>query len=278
VDSLQQQLTKTTPDSLSGHWDDFWQGHPEVSSTLDVLQTRIGYRFKNPQLLYEALTHRSAVSDFDMSRRERASGESVEKVNWNERIEFLGDSVLGLVITTYLWQQHEAFAEGELSRVRASLVNEATLAQVAREICLGDSIALGKGEMKNGGRSRDALLADAMEALIGAVYLDGEFESARVFVLRIFSELLQQEWQEFGCDFKTQLQELVQDVFKSTPNYQLLNESGPDHAKEFEIGVFVGERCLGKGIGANKKRASQEAANIALQKIAGEISSEKVEV
>jgi ribonuclease-3 len=276
---LHQQLTNTKLNSpLDLQWKDFWEGHSDVSQTLGDLQTRIGYQFKNLPLLYEALTHRSAVSDFDLGCRDRTSRDCSEQLSWNERLEFLGDSVLGLVITTHLWQEHESFAEGELSRVRASLVNEATLAQIARELFLGESIALGKGETKNGGRTRDALLADAMEALIGAVYLDGEFASASVFVLSIFSKRLRQEWQEFGCDFKTQLQELAQDVFKSTPNYQLTNESGPDHAKEFEMGVYIGDRCLGHGVGANKKSASQEAAKSALQKIVSEISSEKVEV
>ncbi len=273
---MQRQPTENLAAEDVDHWADFWRVHSDVYAGFGLLQMRIGYSFKNVDLLYEALTHRSAVSDFEMIRRHGSgAGSHCKGLIWNERLEFLGDSVLGLVITTYLWQRHSALAEGELSRVRASLINETTLAQVARSISLGESIALGRGEEMGGGRARNGLLADAMEALIGALYLDDGFERAQDVVHRLFLGLLQQEPQGLESDAKTGLQELTQQHYKTTPSYRILTENGPDHAKEFEIEVLIGERVLAIGKGVNKKKASQAAARAALEIILVELETEK---
>jgi ribonuclease-3 len=251
-------------DTLS-RWVEFWSSYPQEREALDVLQERLGYRFQNLALLFEAMTHRSALSDFgSFGQAESESGESAAALVWNERIEFLGDSVLGLAISGYLWVYDGSLTEGELSRRRASLVNEETLAEIARGLSLGHGIALGKGEAKSGGRERDGLLADALEALIGAVYLDAGFERTRSLVLAIFAGVLERRDSRQVTDFKTTLQELVQSLVKVTPEYRVLAESGPDHAKDFDVAVYADGRELGRGRGANKKAASQAAAKSAL--------------
>lgn len=197
---------------------------------------------------------------------------SAKGLPWNERLEFLGDAVLGLVISTALMVRQELFAEGDLSRIRASLVNEESLAGVAQEIELGGCMLLGKGELRNASEVRRSLLADALEALIGAVYEDGGFEQAGRVVNRLFasrlvgtlSPLLQR-------DYKTMLQEFTQEKFQVVPTYRVVQETGPDHAKEFLVEVDVNGKVKGRGVGDSKKRASQWAAKEAL----GVLHSEK---
>lgn len=221
-----------------------------------MLEGRIAYRFTDPTLLYEALTHRSAVDRKD------------EGVRWNERLEFLGDSVLGLAITRRLMSLGAGLPEGELSRMRAALVNEKALAALARTLDLGQFLVLGRGTAQSGGRLRDSLLADAMEALIGAMFQDGGLAPAEEFIARLYNEHFRSDWSHLkGMDYKTTLQEWTQEYLKITPTYQVLTAIGPDHAKEFTVQVLLAEQVYGEGKGHSKKSASQAAAQMAFAQI-----------
>lgn len=217
---------------------------------LEELQERIGYSFKKVSLLEVALTHRSAAMEGDREN--------------NERLEFLGDAVLSLAISDLLMRRFPQSDEGELSRWRASLVNTRRLALRARELELGGWLSLGKGEERSGGRSKESILAAVCEALIGAIYLDRGYGAAKRFVLKHFLKDLQERVPEAEKDYKTQLQELTQRVFKTTPTYKLIDTSGPDHAKRFLSEISVAGRKLGTGSGKSKKGAEQAAAREAL--------------
>ena len=248
-------------------WDELWSRYPNQLKKLDKLQNLLGYCFVNIALLYESLTHRSATVINQSKSKTTIQCNPDIHVKWNERIEFLGDSVLGLVISTHLWSLKEQYTEGHLSKIRSSLVNEQSLAEIARNFELGDVIILGRGEEKSGGRDRDALLADALEALIGAIYVDGGFETASRVIHTLFEEKLKHPFNGMKGDAKTQLQEWAQEKYRCTPEYKLISEHGPDHAKEFEVGVYLGQQVLATGKGLSKKRASQSAAGIALKDI-----------
>ena len=250
--------------SVNDSWNELWEHYPKQYKTLANLQDVLEYPFQRIELLFEALTHRSALVQF---RHGLSSKKEPSSLQWNERIEFLGDSVLGLAISSFLWTKNEQLSEGHLSKIRSFLVNETSLAAIARGIQLQHSIIIGYGEEKAGGRNRDGLLADALEAVIGAVYLDGGFEQAKKLVHLLFEEKLKNPSIERSSDSKSQLQEWAQEKHRSTPVYLLLSEQGPDHAKEFEVGVYLGEKELAKGRGLSKKRASQAAAEHALQAI-----------
>ena len=185
---------------------------------------------------------------------------------WNERIEFLGDSVLGLIISSLLWRkENELYSEGELSRLRAYLVSETRLSQLASEISLEDYILIAKVEEKKGGLKRESLLADCFEALVGAVYLDGGFLSAYSVVEKIYLPLLEEE-DIFSniCDHKSMLQEKYQERYKITPHYLTINTEGPDHAKRFQVGVYRNKKEIACAWGKTKKKAAQKAASKAL--------------
>jgi len=217
------------------------------------LEEIIGYSFVRRELGYEALTHSSYAES---------------SIPWNERLEFLGDAVLGLVIGAELIAKAEDLDEGGLSRTRSALVNEARLAQVARRIDLGNYILLSKGEELSGGRERDALLADAVEALIGAVYSDQGFTAARAVTLCLFAEELSSDLAVFRTlDFKTELQEYCQEILRTTPTYRISAQDGPPHAMRFEVAVEIAGREIARGIGSSKKRASQEAAKVAWERV-----------
>lgn len=219
-----------------------------------LLQKSLGYEFKRPEILDEALTHASASSG----------------AKWNERLEFLGDAVLSLGISTRLHARAEQFKEGDLSRIRAALVNEGFLAGVARRIHLGDAVRLGRGERKAGLSDRDSILADALEAVLGAVYLDGGFDAARFVVDRLFQEELEGPLDHLiARDFKTELQEVVQGRLKERPDYVVLDETGPQHVRMFTVAVTIQGVEMGRGSGNTKKSAAQAAAAIALRKYAG---------
>jgi ribonuclease-3 len=222
-----------------------------------AVEKSLGYGFKRPELLDEALTHRSAVTVVAPD-----GGDSA----WNERLEFLGDAVLSLGISTRLHARAEQFKEGELSKIRAALVNEGFLAGVARRIKLGDAIRLGRGERKAGLDDQDSILADALEAVLGAVYLDGGFDAARSVVDRLFQEELGGPLDHlFARDFKTELQEVVQGRLKERPDYVVLDESGPQHARTFTVAVSIQGIEMGRGTGNTKKNAAQAAAAVALR-------------
>lgn len=216
------------------------------------LEAEVGYTFQRRELLQEALTHRSAA----------------EAVLWNERLEFLGDAVLGLAISTELFRSGEHLVEGDLSKLRAAIVNEKCLAAKARSIELGDSLNLGRGEELAGGRNKDSILADATEALLGAVYLDGGFPEAHAVVTRLFRcELDGSSSLTTARDYKTELQELVQERSKYLPVYEVVSEAGPAHQREFEVTVTIDGKLMGRGCGCSKKRASVAAAREALTAI-----------
>lgn len=219
---------------------------------LKEFQKIIGINFKNPALLSNALVHSSYANERKMSKDKN-----------NERLEFLGDAVLELVTSTYLFNTYKKEPEGKLTKLRASLVCEPTLAICAKDISLGEYLMLSRGEDMTGGRERDSILSDAFEAVIGAIYMDQGIEAARVF---IETHLLKDvENKVLFFDAKTHLQEIVQGEGNETLNYVLVNEEGPDHQKQFTVEARIGERVIGKGVGRSKKTAEQHAAYEAIK-------------
>ena len=220
------------------------------------LETAIGYRFKNITLLQNALTHSSYAN-------ERWHNSLLS----NERLEFLGDSILGMTVAEYLYRNFPDRPEGELTRMRADMVCEKALAKVAARIGLGRHLMLGNGEEQSGGRSRDSILADAVESVIAAAFLDGGMDAARQFIDRfVLVEIPVQKLH--NADYKTALQELVQQKKNQVLSYVLTGESGPDHDKHFEVEVKLNGTAIGTGSGSSKKRAEQDAARCALEKMA----------
>ncbi len=217
--------------------------------TANELQDVIGYRFKNPLLLETALTHTSYAN------------EAKHGVQHNERLEFLGDSVLSIVVADYLFT-HKNMPEGELTRMRASLVCEAALFGFARQIGLGQYLRLGHGEERCGGRGRPSIVADAFEAVIAALYLDGGIEAARDFILPFVTSVLTDKLADE--DYKTHLQEIIQQNPEERLRYVVTGESGPDHDKHFVVEVHLNSNCIGTGEGHSKKQAEQMAAKEAL--------------
>lgn len=220
---------------------------------LSAFEERLGHRFADRELLVRALTHRSYLNE------ERC----VEKDN--QRMEFLGDAVIGLVITAVLFERYPGQSEGALSRLKAHLVCTTTLAELARELELGGCLMLGKGEASSGGRSKDKLLADAYEALVAAIYLDGGIEAARGFVLREHAEILASLAKPSAIkDAKSRLQEWLQERHGERPTYRIVEVTGPPHARCFVAEVVLEEEVLGRGSGRSKKGAQRSAAADAL--------------
>lgn len=220
-------------------------------SNLAELQEVIGYRFKQEGLLRQALTHSSFANEKHM-----------KKLSDNERLEFLGDAVLEVVSSEFLFKNYPKLPEGDLTKLRASIVCEPTLAMCTREMNLGKYLYLGKGENQTGGRERKSILSDALEAVIGAIYLDGGFEPARAFVEHFI--LTDIEHKKLFHDSKTILQEVVQGSYEEPLHYELLAEEGPDHDKSFRVAARIGDKQIGEGSGRTKKAAEQEAAYQAL--------------
>ena len=223
-------------------------------------QQKIGYQFNDEKLLTQALTHSSYANEKHM-----------KKLSDNERLEFLGDAVLEIISSDFLYKNYTDQPEGELTKLRASLVCEPTLAICAKEIGLGDYLRLGRGEDLTGGRGRKSILSDALEAVIGAIYLDGGFANAKEFVLKYI--LTDIEHKQLFYDSKTILQEVVQGEHEQL-TYVLTHEEGPDHNKSFEVEARIGERVIGSGTGHTKKAAEQEAAYQALLSIRANKGSE----
>jgi ribonuclease-3 len=232
-----------------------------VLSRLDDLERILGHRFGDRSLLEHAVTHSSAVAD---------AGESPSGHD-NERLEFLGDAVLGMLVSDYLLAAFPAWSEGQLSRGRARLVNSASLAAVARRLGLGEYLQLGRGEEKSGGRRKPALLADAFEAVVGAMYLDGGLVPAREFVSRtLLAPAVQAHGPLLGRgDSKSELQELLQKNGWPAAQYSVLQETGPDHRKTFLVEVSVAGHVTASGFGASKKESEQAAAQQALEQLRG---------
>ena len=219
------------------------------------LENAIGYRFKNITLLQNALTHSSYANE-----------RWHDSLMSNERLEFLGDSVLGMVVAEYLYTHFPDRPEGELTRMRADMVCEQALAQTANKLSLGQHLLLGHGEEQGGGRKRDSILADAVESIIAASFLDGGMEVAKQIISR-FVLCDVPVTRMHNADYKTMLQELIQQKKNQTLSYQLVAESGPDHDKRFTVAVCLNGTQIGEGIGSSKKRAEQEAAKAAISEI-----------
>jgi ribonuclease III len=228
----------------------------------------LGYEFKNPQLLELACIHKSYGN-------EHRSRERVD-VRDNERLEFLGDAVLDLTISQLLLERFPDCSEGDLSKLRAGLVNEKSLARVARALNLGDFLWLGKGESHTGGREKDSIIASAFEAVVAAVYLDGGFTEADRWVRGLFASRIESRLEHHGLqDYKTRLQEVVQARFRSAPRYEVVQSSGPDHAKTFEIRLVINGQVAATASGRSKKEAEQSAARVALEALAHEVAAKR---
>ncbi len=254
-------------------WELFWKRYPNEYAQLSCLETKLDYHFRDRSLLYEALVHRSALQD--VSASSSTSTHLKSELPWNERLEFLGDSVLGLIVASMLWQKEENLSEGQFSQVKASLVNEDSLASLACQLSLPLCLTVGFAERKAGGHLRPSLLADALEALIGAIYLDSSYNDVQGIVQKWYQDyagLIEGE----NKDWKTRLQELTQALNRGVPQYMTLAELGPPHARTFCVAVVLEEKTLGKAEGTSKKRASQAAAKIALETLSQMVTKENL--
>ncbi len=242
---------------IDQHREDVGSRVIRLRDEFDELQARIEYRFRDRGLLEHALTHKSRAA-------EDASGGVAD----NESLEFLGDAVLGLVVADVLFRQYPDYNEGQKSKIKAAVVSTQSLARHAEAMGLGDHLILGRGEEKTGGRFKQALLADAYEALIAAIYLDGGLEAAETFLRRELKESIDAgHVQTIARDYKSALQERLQALGRGLPEYRVSSEAGPDHRKLFNIEVVAGGEVLGAGTGKAKKEAEQEAARLALEKL-----------
>ncbi len=229
---------------------------------IDPFQKILGYSFRKPDLLREALTHKSYLNELRVSEKGRPGQD-------NERLEFLGDAVLDLVVSESLIALHPLSSEGDLSKKKARIVSEVTLARVAKRLGIGEFLLLGRGEERTRGREKPSLLADALEAVIAAVYLDSGFETVREVLLKIFDEEVHRpSLHQDDTDYKTELQECCQREFDVLPTYRILRETGPDHQKLFEVNLTIKQELFGIGRGRSKKEAEQQAARQALEKLA----------
>jgi ribonuclease-3 len=236
---------------------------PQDQYSASQIEKRINYTFHEKSLLLQALTHKSYSNENKL-------------LYSNERLEFLGDAVLNLVISDYLIKRFPDSSEGDLSKLRAMIVNEDTLSRIAKGIGLGNDLLLGKGEDLTGGREKPSILSDAIEALISAIYLDGGVNEVSNFVKRFFDEEIKRYISKgISYDFKTDLQEYCQGRFGILPKYHVTKESGPDHKKVFEVRLFIKDEPYGTGIGRTKKEADQRAAREALEKLKSEIQNPK---
>ena len=224
---------------------------------MKTLETKLGYQFQNPKLLDHALTHSSYANEHHLG-----------SISSNERLEFLGDSVLGMIVADHLYRTFPDLPEGDLTRIRANLVCEGSLVLVAKEWDLGRYLKLGKGENACGGRSRPSILADAVEAVLAAVFLDGGLAHDRDIIQRFLLDRMEQV-NRASRDHKTYLQELVQRKSGQVLSYELLGESGPDHNKTFQMQVLLNGQPIGQGTGHSKKEAEQAAANAAIERLEG---------
>jgi len=223
---------------------------------LEDFEEQIGVSFKNKSLLQEAFTHRSYINEHRGS-----------KMHHNERLEFLGDAVLELAVTKFLYEKFPESTEGDLTAYRAALVNAVTLSDISRKLNVNDFMLLSKGEAKDVGRARDAILANAYESIVGAIYLDQGFEAAEKFIAEYLYPLIEKIVEEkLWLDAKSHFQEKAQEHEGVTPQYKTMEEVGPDHDKNFKVGVYLGNQLVSGGEGRSKQEAEQEAARRALEK------------
>lgn len=235
-----------------------------MSKDLKLLEKQIGYEFSDFSLLQRAVSHSSYVNE-----------KHLPKYECNERLEFLGDAVLEIVSSEFLFYEHEKMPEGDLTKIRASMVCEPSLAFCARQIGLGDYLLLGRGEEATGGRKRESITSDALEALIGAIYIDGGFANAKEFIHRFILNDI--EHKQLFYDSKTILQEIVQSRYEESLTYELLKEEGPDHNKCFEVRALVGTAEIGRGTGRTKKGAEQAAAYHGLLELRNAVEPDKTD-
>jgi ribonuclease-3 len=230
-----------------------------MSDTLEQLETILGHRFRNRELLSRSLTHKSRIF-------EKAASEDLSD---NERLEFLGDSILGFLVSEFLLERHPEASEGTLSKLKSRLVSEVHLLSVARALDLGRFLILGRGEEMSGGRGKKALLADCVEAILAALYLDEGMGPARDFVKRhiIACEMTENAGEPVAADYKSALQERAQRLKLPPPRYSILEERGPEHAKTFVVEARIGREWSGRAEGLSKKSASQEAARLVIQQL-----------
>ncbi|MCL5259343.1 MAG: ribonuclease III [Nitrospirae bacterium] len=226
---------------------------------LSELEERLRYRFRKIDLLEEATTHKSFMNE----------GRRLGVTQNNERLEFLGDTVLGLIVAEYLMVTYPKYPEGVLSKFKGRVVSEPTLATVSRVLGIGGFLLIGKGEELTQGREKSSLLADAMEAIIAAIYLDSGLDAARTFIIGHFRTVIEQTVHEDSIqDYKTDLQEYCQRELETLPVYQVMDQRGPDHQKEFDVAVLIRGKVYGEGSGRSKKEAEQKAAKDALSRLA----------
>ncbi len=226
-----------------------------MSGNLNELSKRLCYTFKKPEILIQAFRHSSYVNE-----------QTDSDLRDNERLEFLGDAVLDLAISHVLMELFQDSKEGDLSKYRATVVNENGLYQVAQSLALGDYLTLGKGEEVTGGRKRPSILADTMEAVLGALYLDAGFEKTKEIIRRLFLPLLEEiETEKTDNDYKSRLQEYTQEVYKTRPEYVLVGESGPPHNKTFRVALHLQGKTMAEDEGKSKKEAEQKAAKKAFE-------------
>jgi ribonuclease-3 len=245
---------------IDSHREDVGTRVVRLRDEFGELEQRIEYRFRDRGMLEHALTHKSRAA-------EDASGGVAD----NESLEFLGDAVLGLVVADTLFRQYPTYSEGQKSKIKAAVVSTQSLARHAELLQLGDHLILGRGEEKTGGRYKQALLADAYEALIAAIYLDGGYDAAGVFLRRELKDAIDAgSSQAFARDYKSALQEELQANGRPLPEYRVSGETGPDHRKTFSVEVVVAGEVLGTASGRAKKEAEQEAARLALARVKGE--------
>lgn len=240
-------MTTTTPNSLA------------------AAMAALGYNFKRPELLEQAMTHRSRASEQGESAAAERGADAM--LRDNERLEFLGDAVVDLAVAQLLYQRHPRLREGDLSRLRAALVNEEHLARLALEIGLDGLIRLGRGEALSGGNRKPSILAAAFEALVGAVYLDGGHEAAQALLSRLFEPWVARPPSLIQSDSKTALQEILQEIRGQAPAYRLEAEEGPAHDRRFTVSVLLGDQVLGRGRDRSKKGAERLAAAQALKTV-----------
>ncbi|MCL2025353.1 MAG: ribonuclease III [Leptospirales bacterium] len=223
---------------------------------LDKLQAILGIKFNDKRMLNQALIHRSYLNEHSLGLPD------------NERLEYLGDSVLGLVVNEYLFKRFESYNEGELAKIKSVVVSENTLSEAAIELGIGQFLLMGKGEDITGGRERSSILANALEAIIGAYYLDSGFKDLRRFVLGFLKKHIERiNSMTYQRDPKTTLQEYVQKKYKARPVYEVISESGPDHSKEFNVRLLINDKEIITGVGGSKRKAESAAAASVLRKI-----------
>lgn len=230
--------------------------YSKLKEKIGEIEEKLGYSFKDKNLLLLSFVHRSFINEYRQIINRQ-----------NERLEFLGDSVLGLIIADFLYQTLPNHPEGSLSNLRSRLVDASACESYLSKLKMEDYLLLGKGEQRSHGKGRSSILANVLEAIVGAIYLDGGFSAAKEFVLKRLEDLIAKGMKGPSKNYKASLQEYYQKVFQKSPTYKVLKEIGPDHSKEFTVVAMIGDEEVGLGIGTSKKEADQNAASDALAKI-----------